>query len=83
MKKLLFAAIVLTGCSKMKEGTVIEKIYQAPDEYMMTQTTYIQSGNTMMPIMSTYWVFDDEDYILKVRVMIYLVVPKLMIIFAM
>ena len=61
IKIFLLALILFSGikCSTVKEGVIIEKWYEEPISTM----GMISTGKIMMP---TY-VFDDEDFVVKIE----------------
>lgn len=64
---ILISLFFLSSCSKMKEGVIVDKYYRPSSEYPVTTTTYNYVGNNSYPVINTYWVYDDEDYIIEVR----------------
>ena len=69
MKKLsiLFLLVVLIGCKKQEEGTIVQKWYEEPTVYVMLMPMVISTGKTTTTTMIPYTIYDGEDFCISVK----------------
>lgn len=69
MKKLsiLLLAVLLIGCKKIEEGTIVGKWHEDPSVYVMVMPMVISTGKTTTTTMIPYTIYDGEDFCIRVR----------------
>lgn len=71
MKKtflFLLFMVIITSCAKIKySGDIVDKIYEPEDWYIMCMPMIISDGKTTTIIPMWYWIYDDPDWIIKIR----------------
>lgn len=63
----LFICLILISCNKLEEGTIIEKKYEPARTYVMLMPMIIFTGKSTTTIMIPYVIYDNEDFIIKVK----------------
>lgn len=68
--KLIIGLVVISyciGCNKLKEGSVIEKWYEATETNLIMMPHYMQVGKVRTMYMVPYYVTDNEDFVIKLK----------------
>jgi hypothetical protein len=63
---LLCAVLLSTSCQKLKYGDIVEKWYEPANSYFMLMPMIISNGKTTSTIMIPYYIYDNEDWCIKV-----------------
>lgn len=65
----LLAVVLLGawGCNGITEGEIVEKWYEPEEQYLMMMPMVISTGKTTTTIMIPYWIYDGEDYCIKIK----------------
>ena len=64
---IIIITITLFGCSKIKEGQVIEKWYEPESMDLVLLPSTIINGKSTIIIMLPYYIYDGEDFCIKVK----------------
>lgn len=64
---LVLALVICVGCNNITEGEIIEKWYEPEHNYVTIMPVTISNGKTTTTMMIPYYIYDGEDYCIKIK----------------
>lgn len=66
---LLISSLLMLAlsCTQITEGTVVNKHYEPASESLILMPTTISDGKSSTTIYNTFWVMDNEDWVITIK----------------